>query len=60
MKTILSTNYTVDEQTQKMADWVVYSKENPILLKNEFEKYGVSYFSWWNDENGNRITTPYE
>lgn len=60
MKTILSTNYTVDEETQKMADWVVYSKENPILLKHEFEKYGVSYFRWWNDENGNRVTAPFE
>ena len=60
MDTVLSTNYTVDEETQKLADWVVYSKENPILLKDEFEKYDVSYFSWWNDENGNRVTVPFE
>ena len=60
METVLSTNYTVDEETQKLADWVVYSKENPILLKDEFEKYDVSYFSWWNDENGNRVTVPFE
>jgi len=60
MKTILSTNYTVDEETQRMADWVVYSKENPILLKDEFEKYGVSYFSWWKNENDERVTVPFE
>ncbi len=60
METILSTNYTVDEETQKLTDWVVYSKENPILLKDEFEKYGVSYFSWWTDENGNKTTVPFE
>jgi autotransporter strand-loop-strand O-heptosyltransferase len=60
MDVILSTNYVVDEETQQMADWVIYSNENPILLKNEFEKYGVSYFSWWNDENGDRITVPFE
>jgi autotransporter strand-loop-strand O-heptosyltransferase len=60
MDTILSTNHTIDEETQKMADWVVYSKENPILLKDEFAKYDVSYFSWWKDENGETVTVPFE
>ena len=60
MDIILSTNYPVDEETQKLADWVVYSNENPILLKDEFEKYGVSYFSWWKDKDGKTVTAPFE
>jgi autotransporter strand-loop-strand O-heptosyltransferase len=60
MDIILSTNYPVDEEMQKMADWVVYSKENPILLKEDFEKYGVAYFNWRLNENGERVTFPFE
>jgi autotransporter strand-loop-strand O-heptosyltransferase len=57
---ILSTNYPVDVETQTMCDWVVYSKENPILDSSDFEKYGLNYFHWWVDDNGNRFEEPYK
>jgi hypothetical protein len=49
---ILSTNYPVDFETQKMCDWVVYSKKNEILTKEEYSKYNV-FFNYWyyNTEN---------
>ena len=43
---ILSTNYPVDFETQKMCDWVVYSKKNEILPKEEYSKYNV-FFNYW-------------
>lgn len=60
LEVILATNCPVDEETQNLADWVIFSKENPILLKDDFEKYGVSYFSWWKDTNGQIVTEPFE
>jgi autotransporter strand-loop-strand O-heptosyltransferase len=57
---ILSTNYPVDIETQTMCDWVVYSKENPILDSSEFEKYGVNYYHWWIDGDGNKHEKLYE
>lgn len=57
---ILSTNYLVDLETQSSVDFLVYSKENPILTKNEFEKYGVGYYRWSMDDNGNKVYIPFE
>ena len=43
---ILSTNHIVDEETQKLCDLVIYNKENPLLFKEEFDDFGVSYYTW--------------
>lgn len=42
-KVILITNYPVDEETQLLTDYYLYDKNNPILLKEDYEKFGVSY-----------------
>ena len=51
---ILSTNYPVDSEIQSMVDYYVYSKENPLLLKSEYEEHGVNYVYWNLDENGEK------
>jgi hypothetical protein len=57
---ILSTNYPVDFETQKNCDWVVYSKKNEILLKENFSKYNVFYNTLCYDENNNNYEIPFE
>ena len=57
---ILSTNYPVDAEIQSAVDHVVFEKENPILNKEEFSKYGVGYYRWYLDASGERIYQPYE
>jgi autotransporter strand-loop-strand O-heptosyltransferase len=46
MKIILSSNTSVSEDIQKQCDYVVFDKENPILPKEEYEKYGLAYYYW--------------
>lgn len=43
---ILSTNHSVDEETQKLCDLVIYNKDNPLLFKEEFDDFGVEYYKW--------------
>ena len=50
-KIILSTNYPVDDEITGLCDFVEYDKENPLLLKDEFDKYGPRYF-WHSTVNG--------
>lgn len=57
---ILATNYPVDAEIQSMVDCVIYENENPILLKDEFNLYGVGYYRWRQLENGEREYIPYE
>jgi len=56
---ILSTNHSVDEETQKLCDLVIYNKENPLLFKNEFDKFGVGYYKW-SLVNGEKVYEPFE
>lgn len=56
---ILSSNFPVDSDAQELCDWLIYSKENPVLLNSEFEKYNVDYYYWYIDPNGNRVTKPF-
>ena len=56
---ILSSNYPVDSSVQNQIDWLVYSKENPILHKDEYDEYGVSFNSWWVDSDGKKKTRPF-
>lgn len=53
MDIILSTNHVVEKSTQKLANWILYSEDNPLLYPHEYEKFGVNYFTWWTDNNGN-------
>jgi autotransporter strand-loop-strand O-heptosyltransferase len=53
-KKLLSTNYPIDDEIKSLCDYVVYDKENPILLKEEFENYNA-YFYWVINENGHNI-----
>ncbi len=57
---LLSSNYPVDIEIQKLCDHVLYTKHNPLLFNNEFEKYNVSYNYWWIDGNGVRQTKPFD
>jgi hypothetical protein len=59
-KVILSTNYTVDEETQSLTDYHIYDKTNPLLFKEEFEKYGVVYNYIQYLPNGESILIPFE
>jgi hypothetical protein len=56
---VLSTNYPVSEENQLLCDYYIYNKNNPLLYKEEFSKYNVSYNYWRLDGNGNKITTPF-
>ena len=53
---ILSSNFPVETKTQKLCDWVLYNKNNPLLSKEMFEKFNLSYDYWSLDSNGNKIT----
>lgn len=46
IKIILSSNTSVPEYIQNECDYVVFDKENPILPKEEYKKYGVGYYYW--------------
>ena len=55
---VLSTNYPVTEESQLLCDYFIYNKNNPLLYKEEFGKYNLSYNYWCLDNNGNKITAP--
>ena len=53
---ILSCNNPVDEQTQSLCDYVLYSKDNQLLDKDEFTQYNVIFEYWKINEKGEKIT----
>jgi autotransporter strand-loop-strand O-heptosyltransferase len=57
---ILSSNYPVDSNIQEMCDWVLYTKNNPLLYKEEYDKYSIVHNYFCNDSEGNKIYTPME
>ena len=57
---ILSANYPVEEETQSLCNYVIYTKENPLLYKSEFEKYNVGYYHWHMNEKGEKTYTLFE
>lgn len=57
---ILSSNYPVDSDVQQIVDYCLYSKGNPILLKDEYEKYGVGYYEHHTNHEGETTYTPFE
>lgn len=56
---IVSSNYPVDNNIQKKCDWLIYSKENPLLYQYEFEKFNVVY-NYWYMKDGIRYEEPFE
>ena len=42
---IVSSNYQLNEEIQKSADYCLVTNKNEILKKEEFEKHGVDYYS---------------
>lgn len=59
-KIILSCNYPVSEDIQEMCDYVLFTKDNPLLLKGDYSKYNISYNYWYINESGEKIETPFE
>ena len=47
---LLCTHYPIKEQIQKMVDFFIYDKKNPILLSEEFESHSVSSGRWTTNE----------
>jgi autotransporter strand-loop-strand O-heptosyltransferase len=43
-KILLSTNYPIDDEIKVLCDYVIYDEDNPILLKEDFNKYNVSFY----------------
>jgi hypothetical protein len=52
---LLSCNYTVPAETQNMTDWMVYSKENPILYEKDFAIYDIFLSRWFINEHGEKV-----
>ena len=57
---ILTTHYPVSEKIQNKCDWFIFEKENPLLYKEEYEKYGIVYNYFNRNSNGERIEIPFE
>ena len=57
---ILSVNYPVEEDAQLLCDYVIYTKENPLLYKDEFDKYGVAFYHFHTNEKGEKVYELFE
>jgi hypothetical protein len=53
---LISCNHTLPEEIQKMTDWIVYSKENPILYEKDFHKYDIGLSRWFINDKGEKVT----
>lgn len=56
---ILSSNFTVDEETQQMCNWVIYDKENPLLLQEEYPSHNVLYHRWYINKELEKVIEPF-
>jgi autotransporter strand-loop-strand O-heptosyltransferase len=43
---LLTGHYPVKPEIQKMVDYYLFDKNNPLLVKNEFNEYGVNSVRW--------------
>jgi hypothetical protein len=59
-QTILSSHYPIDTEFQLLTDWSIYERENPLLFNKDFNKYGLSFYTWRIDSNGVKHTKEYE
>ena len=56
---IVSSNYQLDDEVQKLADYCLVTNKNETLKKAEFEQYSLNYFLTSNTEFG-LVTTQFE
>jgi len=54
---ILSINFPVDPDIQLLCDHVIYTKDNPIVRKEEYNELGIVYNSWYKNDKGDKIYT---
>ena len=52
---ILSTNCPVSQDIQLLCDHVIYTKENPLVYKEDYKKLNIAYFYWNLNEQGERV-----
>ena len=52
---ILSCNEPVDEETQSLCDYVLYSKDNQLLDKDDYAKHDVIFQYWRINEKGEKV-----
>ena len=43
---LLSGHYPIDASIQKMVDYYLFDKNNPLLVKQEFNEYGINSVRW--------------
>lgn len=48
---LLVSHYPIIPEIQKMVDYYIFDKDNPLLLNSEFAEYGVSSGRWTNAIN---------
>lgn len=41
---LVSCNFPLDVNAQKLTDWMLYSSENDLLTENQYSEFGVSYY----------------
>lgn len=57
---LLSCNHSIKEEAQNLCDWMLYSKENPILLEEEFAIYNIGLSRWFINEHGEKVHLPHK
>lgn len=59
---LVSCNFPVDEKIQSQSNWVIYNSSNDLLLESEYDEYGVTFYHWRRNDDGDIITKnqPYE
>jgi hypothetical protein len=53
--TLISSHYPIDYDIQQKSNWVLYDRDNPILNKTEYSKYGINHTFYFIDNLGNKI-----
>lgn len=56
---LLTGHYAIKPEIQKMVDYYLFDKDNPILTKSEFADHGVSS-GRWSEVDNYRVDTYYE
>lgn len=57
---ILSSNYPVSEELQSLCDYFIYDKENPLLYKEEYSKYNITYNYFTKGSDGKETHTSFD
>lgn len=54
---LVSCNFPLDVNAQKLTDWMLYNSENDLLTENQYSEFGVTYYHWIQKEDGSIVTT---